>query len=112
MGARSGLNYTNVTEDQCLCNEPTLLYGFVAVGRDIGWNFKIYDGRDATSGRLVCWIKGAEDISNPIMFPKPIMLPLGLYVDDIGDMEDLLVIWERAPKSARYEKGVLQALGP
>jgi len=54
MGSESGLNYSNVTEDMCLCNEPTLLWGFVAVGRDLGWNFKIYDGREATSGRLVC----------------------------------------------------------
>lgn len=106
MSSGLGLNYTNVSEDLCVCNEPTLLWGFVAGGRDDGWQFKIYDGRDATSGRLVCWIKGAKEVSIPAMFPKPIVLPLGLFVDLLEDAEDVLVIWERAPFSARFEAGV------
>jgi len=43
------------------------------------------------------------------MFPKPIMLQQGLFVDEVGDMEDLLVIWERAPLASRYEAGVRES---
>lgn len=106
MGSESGLNYTNVSEDLCLCNEPALLWGVVGLGRDDGWEFKVYDGRDATSGRLVVWVRGSMDVSNPIMFPKPVLLAMGLFVDLLEDVEDVLVIWERAPMSTRFERGV------
>lgn len=109
MSSRSGLNYTNVSADAMITNEPTLLYGAVILCRDLGGDATIYDGRDATSGRKVMVLNGREDISVPIMFPKPILLPLGLFVGVGEDVTDLVLLWERGPVSARFEAGVRES---
>lgn len=95
---REGVNYTRLTADAIVCNEPCLLWGVVALASSDGGRVKIYDGRDATSGRLVFTVKGLDNLSNPIMLPKPAFLAGGLFVTDFSHIDDLTVFWERAEK--------------
>ncbi len=95
---REGVNYTELTAELLVCNEPCLLWGVVILASSDGGRVKIYDGRDATSGRLVLYVKGFDNNSNPIMLPKPAFLAGGLFVTDFSHIDSVTVLWERAEK--------------
>lgn len=98
MVEREGVNYTRLTAELLVCNEPCLLWGVVILTNSDGGRVKIYDGRDTTSGGLVLTPKGSEDLSNPIMLPKPAFLAGGLFVTDFSHIDEITVLWERAEK--------------
>lgn len=111
MGSGRGLNYTCLTASHAITNEPTLLWGAVILTKTTGGDATIYDGRDTTSGRKVIRLEGIADQSTPLMFPKPVMLALGLYVAVGTNVSEVLVVWERGPLAARFERGVEEAVG-
>lgn len=93
---RKGVNYENMDADRLVCNEPCLLHGVVILTSTTGGDVTVYDGRDAISGRKVMRFEGIANESRPVMFPKPLYLPGGLFVDIGTNVSEFLVIWEVA----------------
>ena len=83
-----------VSADRLISTEPCLLHGAVILASALGGDATIYDGHDATTGKSVLPLKGAANISNPIMFPEPVFLARGLFVDVGSSITSVAIIWE------------------
>jgi len=73
--------YRTLSIDQIINEGPTLLTGFQIHASADGGIVTVYDGLDATSGVIAAHGVGWANDTNPIMFPSPVFLNNGLFVD-------------------------------
>lgn len=85
--------YDPVTADTILTNKPCLLFGLIVLASVAGGDVTIYDGQDAVAGRKVGRFEGPADESVPILFPHPIPLNNGLYVDVGSNITEVGIYW-------------------
>ncbi len=83
-----------VTADRRLVQGRTLLFGVVVNTSVTGGDVSLYEGQDAESGRLIGTYTGEANISNPIMFPVPLPLERGLFVDIGTSISYVTVIFQ------------------
>lgn len=85
--------YTPLDADRRLSDTPAMFYGVVVLASADGGDVTIYDGLDAGSGRLVGRFEGLNNVSNPVLFPCPVPLDRGLFVDVGSNITEVLVLW-------------------
>jgi hypothetical protein len=69
-----------VTADTRVYVGRCLFWGVILNASLAGGDISIYDGHDATSGRLIGHYDGAVNATNPVTLKKPINVYSGLYV--------------------------------
>lgn len=89
-----GTGSTLAVGSQIINEGQTLLYGLVIMATGTGSDLWIYDGLDATSGRLILKILEGTKVTGDIIFNKPLRLNRGLYVKFGSKMSSLLVQWD------------------
>lgn len=90
--------YTYVERDTIICPRPCLLYSvnIYNVGSDKG-KVRIYDGKDASSGRLIATLTCPAESSQLHRF-HGIECKRGLYLDIVEKAEEATVEWEPMAK--------------
>lgn len=73
---------------------PCLLHGIVVLASAAGGDVTVYEGQDASSGRKIATLKGAANVSNPIMLTKPLYLPRGIFLDVGTSITEVMVGFE------------------
>jgi hypothetical protein len=91
-----GVSYARTAADLVVSTDPTLLFGAVILTSVTGGDATIYDGRDASSGSKVITLEGIANQSTPVMFPQPVTLQSGLFVDVGSNVTEVLVLWRRS----------------
>lgn len=89
-----GTGWTLTTGDQIINQGESLLYGLLISTDEGEGDCAIYDGLDATSGRLIFNFLEAD---TPITDPKwdpPLRIERGLYIDFGNKMNAVLVQWD------------------
>ena len=76
-----------VTEDACF------LCGLIQLNTVAAAAVTVYDGRDASSGRLVATLKVGADDSKAISLPGPLYLANGLYVALDANVTEVTLFW-------------------
>lgn len=89
-----GTGWTLATGDQIINVGKTLLYGFVMLSTDGEGILDIYEGLDATSGRLILGIIEESYPMPVVMFNKPLRLDRGLFVDFGSKTQAVLLQWD------------------
>jgi len=83
-----------ISADRRLVQGRALLYGLTVNASQTGGDVSLYEGQDAGSGRLIGTYTGEGSISNPIMFPVPLPLERGLFVDIGENISYVTVIFQ------------------
>lgn len=70
-----------LTSDAVVTTRPCLLHSVTVRASASGGIVSLYEGRDASSGRIVDVVAGAATVSTQIVYPTPLLLARGLFVD-------------------------------
>lgn len=92
-----GASWRRFTADAQVFKEHGLLHGIVLLTSVTGGDISLYEGADIGSGRLIDTFEGLADVSWICMFPKPLYLSRGLYLDVGSNVTSVLVIYEHLP---------------
>ena len=84
--------YLCITTSQVVYPKGMLLKGIVINCHASDGYSTLYEGNDASSGRLIGRINGASKVSTPIDFGEGLRLERGLYVA-IGDHTDQIIVY-------------------
>lgn len=94
MCEEKGIGWDWITNDVCLTDQPALLWGIVVIANQKGGYVKIYSGTSASGGRLVGEFAGADEVSTPVMFYKPLNMAEGIFVEFVSHVDGVLVLYE------------------
>lgn len=75
---------------------PCKVWGFIIKTGSSGEEAAIYDGQGTGSGRLFSAYYVSVKGSQPILFTKPVHFDSGVYVDFVGNIDEVTVLWEPA----------------
>ena len=75
-------------------SNPCKVWGFLVVTGAVTEQVVIYDGQDAGSGRLFSTLYCAPHGVSAFLFSKPVHFDSGVYVDFIGNIDEVTVLWE------------------
>ena len=87
----SGFTFTDV--DALITTGPARLEGVVVNVGANGHYATVYQGRDATSGRVIAVIKALAGRSVMQNVIPPIYCPLGIYVTLSANVENVTIFW-------------------
>ncbi len=76
---------------------PCLLNAVVLLASSAGGDVTLYEGQDATSGRKIATLKGAANVSLPVVFAHAPFLARGLYVDVGSNVTEVTVFFTLLP---------------
>jgi len=89
--------WQRITEDAVVCRGPALFYGAVLTAA-AAVSAVFYDGVNASGRRIIgLETSAAVQVTVPALFPAPILLKDGLYVDVSAAPDDLLVLYSPLP---------------
>ncbi len=92
------VGYTRLTASDKITPDACLFYGLIQLDAVAAAAVTVYDGRDASSGRLVgTFAVGAGD-SKVRSLPAPLYLANGLYVALAANVTEVTVFWLPAGK--------------
>ncbi len=94
-----GLLWADISVETLFSRDPGYFHGCIITANAGGGRVRFYDGSDATTGRLIMMAKGANQVSNAILFPVPLYCQRGLFVTDFSHLDNCLVLWEPAAES-------------
>ena len=88
------VGFTRLTKDDLVNDDKTLLYGVLLEITTDGASVILYEGNDASSGRLLFTVKGLANDTKFIWFDKPLLLERGLYVDIGSNVSAVTLFWK------------------
>jgi len=91
-----GVQYSYLTADRLIERDPVILHSTTLLASTTGGDVTVYDGHDATSGRVVNVHEGTANECNTVTYGPGILLRDGLFVDIGSSVTGFLVVWERA----------------
>jgi hypothetical protein len=94
MTCEKSVGWAYVTNDACLFDGKGKLWGVVIFASQKGGYAHVYAGRDKESGRLIGPFSGHDEVGVPYMFPKPLRLDDGLFVELVNNIYGALVLYE------------------
>lgn len=87
------MGWERITADRQCTDGPALLSAVLLLCSGGGGDITIYEGLDTSSGRMICRIEGANNVTNNILFNPPIPCPRGIYVDVGSNVSEALIMW-------------------
>ena len=100
MGCERGIASEWVTADGRVYVGACLFWGVILNASVAGGDVKVYDGQDATSGRLIGHYVGAVNAVNPITLRKPIRFGSGIYVV-VTNVNGVTVLFEPVDEASQ-----------
>lgn len=85
-----------LAEDEIVSREPCHFGGVVLNTSSDGGDVSVYDGTFANTPRLVGTFQALANQANPILFPKPLRLRNGLFIDVGSNVTGVLVAYRVA----------------
>jgi len=85
--------YKRITNDELVTEGKGLLWGFVFDTSVSGDTISIYDGLDASSGKLAFHCMGLTNVPNAVMLPVPVPYENGLYVVLSTNVTDATILF-------------------
>lgn len=85
--------YRNLKNDQIVNEGPTLITGIALHCSADGGSVEVYDGLDVLSGVDIMTVNGWTNDTNPMMFPHPVLLNNGLFVDIGANVTDVTIFF-------------------
>lgn len=89
-----GVGFARLTVDSSAIKRPVNVYGFIVLASVAGGDATAYNGQDANSGRKFATLKGSANVSNPIIFHRPVYFENGIFVDIGSNITEVTVIYE------------------
>lgn len=96
---------TVVTVDTLISSRPVMFFGVVVWASGVSGRIAVYDASEADSTRLVGTFVGAVTESTPVLFPWPVPLPGGLFVDVVIALQEAQIYWR--PMTPEEESAIL-----
>jgi len=90
---QEGVGFTRVTASRVINEGQTLLFGALILVSVTGGSISLYEGTDASSGRLIATVEGEANITHQLKFNTPLYLDRGLYVSVGSNVTEATVIW-------------------
>lgn len=90
---QNGIGFTRMTSDGQVTNGPCLLFGISVEPATTGKGGFVYEGNDASSGRLLGAFRGYSTVSNFYMFPHPVYCDRGLFITLEVANSSMTVYW-------------------
>jgi len=91
--AQEGVGFTRITASRVINEGQTLLFGVLILVSVTGGSVSLYEGTDATSGRLIATVEGEANITHQFVFSTPLYLDRGLYVSVGSNVSEATIIW-------------------
>lgn len=89
-----GIGWTRLTGDAQVTEGPALLYGLVLLTSVTGGDVTVYAAGGPQPARQVGRFEAIADDSHPILFPSPLRMDGGIYVDVGSSVAEVLILWE------------------
>ena len=90
---KTGCGFTRLTSDNIVNEGNTLLFGLHIDASADGGDVSLYEGLDASSGRLLGTFKGIANDVNKVTYPYPVFLDRGLFVDVGSSVTAVTLFW-------------------
>lgn len=87
-----------------MSSDPVWLWGVVILASAAGGDATLYQGQDAGSGDVLGSFKGAANVSNPVMFPRPVYCDRGLYLSIGSNITNVILLF-KVVDNAEYPMG-------
>lgn len=87
------VGFTRITSSNIINEGATLLYGLLLLVSVASGDISLYEGLDASSGRLIAKIQGVAAVTLPIKFDQPLYLDRGLYVAIGSNVTETTILW-------------------
>lgn len=81
------------TADQLAVGGPGVLHRVILLVSTTGGDVTIYDGLDASSGRLIATLKGTANVSLPVDFGG-LQLDRGLFIDIGSNVSEVTAVFD------------------
>ena len=90
------IGHTRLAASALVTPDACLLYGLIQLNAVASAAVGVYEGRDATAGRLIITAKAGADDSKAITLPGPLYLANGLYVSLAANVSEVTLFWSPA----------------
>lgn len=88
-----GIGFSRVTQDSIINEGQSVVYGLKIEASVDGGDVSLYEGLDASSGRLEGTYKALQNDRKPFGFPVGIYFDRGIYVDIGSNVTAVTIYW-------------------
>ena len=92
----STCGFTRITVDTLINEGETLLYGLIPLASGGAGVVTIYEGNDPVSGKILFLVNCLDVLTFPLIFPTPIYIDRGLYINLGANIASVTVLWKPA----------------
>ena len=93
-----GANFAYLTGDKLVCQGAAYLLGVILDASQDSGAATVYEGQDASSGRIIAKFEALGSVTKTYNLPKPLYCQRGIFVDVGANLTGITIIWERPRK--------------